>query len=96
MLKVFEDNDSAYLTWLGQNTNGFVLNLRRRLDDYRVLHRASCGSISIARRSTPGEFTGGRYIKVCSDSKKEISDWLRQNDLDGANFFHKCGICVPF
>lgn len=43
----FEDDDGAYLRWIKEHPEGYVLNVRRTPDpNYVVLHRASCTLIT--------------------------------------------------
>lgn len=90
----FVDDDAAYLAWLAGHPTGFVLNVRRKPDStYVVLHRASCGTIAMARRS--GAYTGGSYRKICSDQLAELRQAaVAEGRLDGS-FSARCGHCDP-
>ena len=75
----FKGNDLAYLAWLEENPDGFVLNSRARPDpDYLILHRARCFLVSRYPRMEmkPGGFTERDYMKVCARTYQEISDWI--------------------
>jgi hypothetical protein len=63
-MRHFVDDDVAYLDWLADHPEGFVLNTGRNPSAaYLMLHRASCGTI----RGTParGSTFTGDYSKVC-------------------------------
>ncbi len=70
----FERDDRGYLTWLGRQPGGYVINTTRRpTANYLVLHRATCRTIS----GTPARgrtWTHGDYIKVCG-SRLELERW---------------------
>jgi hypothetical protein len=87
-MRHFVDDDAAYLDWLAEHPDGFVINTGRRPSAaYLVLHRTSCSTISgtPARGST---FTG-EYTKVCGD-QKELDEFAR--DLGSAPA--PCGLCI--
>jgi Family of unknown function (DUF6308) len=70
---VFIDNDAAYLAWLSEHPEGFVLNANRRpTARYLRLHRASCRTIS-GRPARGGPWTGS-YLKVCGD-RDALANW---------------------
>jgi hypothetical protein len=75
-MRHFIDDDAAYLGWLADHPDGFVINTGRTPSAaYLMLHRASCGTISgtPARGST---FTGD-YTKVCG-GQEELDAFARQ------------------
>jgi hypothetical protein len=91
-MRIFEEDDAGYLTWIDGHQRGFVVNTFRQPDpQYLVLHRASCGTI----RGTPAcgkRWTTGDYIKACSETRADLDHWARQN-VGGE--LHPCGLCRP-
>jgi hypothetical protein len=84
-VEVFVDADAAYLDWLGNHSQGFVLNCDRRpRPRYLVLHRAGCGFLR--RRGT----LTGAYIKVCADDAREIKAWAREQTGAGPKPCRRC------
>lgn len=52
---IFEDmpNDAAFIEWLKNNQNGFVLNINKKgkvSSIYPKLHKASCSSFPIEKK----------------------------------------------
>jgi hypothetical protein len=75
-MRHFVDDDVAYLGWLADHPEGFVLNTGRNPSAaYLMLHRASCGTI----RGTParGSTFTGDYSKVCG-GREELDAFARQ------------------
>ena len=87
----FRDDDAGYMAWITAHSNGFVLNANRPPSaGYVVLHRATCSTIS-------GEPANGRswtadYLKVCSDDRRTIESWVREQ-IGGTP--KSCGTCHP-
>ncbi|HEY3374031.1 MAG TPA: hypothetical protein VGK02_03095 [Candidatus Aquicultor sp.] len=72
----FENDDSAYLSWLEMNPSGFVVNCDRNpKPSYLILHSATCGFISTSKRSN---WTTNDYIKICSSDKEELQKWAKE------------------
>ena len=95
---IFKDDDSGYLEWLSGNPDGYVVNMRQKLDpDYLVLHCATCSSVNKYpdMEASPGGFTERGYRKFCSTSLPELSDNL--SDMTGKDdpFSEVCGRCKP-
>jgi hypothetical protein len=87
-MRHFVDDDVAYLGWLADHPDGFVLNTGRNPSAaYLKLHRVSCGSI----RGTParGSTFTGDYSKVCGE-REELDAFARQ--LGGLP--KPCGLCL--
>ncbi len=91
----FRDDDTAYLAWIENNPQGFVLNLRLVPDpDYVILHRACCGSISTPKRRR-GAFTERSYRKICCDEVDPLRKAaIQEGRLDGT-FSGACALCRP-
>jgi hypothetical protein len=66
-------DDAAYLAWLADNPNGYVINAEPGGRGYVLLHRATCSHM----RSRP-PFIGPTYIKYCSDSPSDLDVWALQ------------------
>lgn len=98
MFVVFKNDDDGYLKWLQDNQSGFVLNTREAIidPDYMVLHNASCKQISVYPNmiQNPGGFTERDYIKICSDSKEGLSEWVKQNGRADGSFSKECSKCI--
>ena len=89
-MKIFRDNDRAYLDWIQENENGFVVNtFRNPSRRCLVLHRATCWTIRTPARTN---WTTTQYIKICSPSEEELQRWAREN-LGGD--LKPCEICKP-
>jgi 5-methylcytosine-specific restriction endonuclease McrA len=89
----FVNNDSEYLRWIAGNPHGLVINtLKGKPVNNRVLHNASCSSISkLTGIAKPGGFTEREYIKICAPSFALLNEWSREND--NKSFSSKCGKC---
>lgn len=91
----FRDDDAAYLAWLHQNPDGFVLNMRHKpTASYLVLHRATCRSISVPRTETGG-FTARGYSKACADNADPLLVFARA-ETGASDFTRLCRLCAPF
>jgi len=89
-LDTFVNNDKAYLRWLTQNPNGFVVNsYLHPSPDYLILHRANCWTISTSTRTN---WTTTGYIKICSLDKRELENWAEK---EVGSQLHHCRICKP-
>lgn len=92
-MKVFENDDKAYLKWIKQNPFGFVVNTRKEKSrPYRVAHKVLCKFISNENnraRSTEN------YIKVCATDPIELKQWFHEHKNNFNNEFHECGKCQP-
>lgn len=93
----FIGNDREYLAWLTANPTGYVVNTRSVKDDasYMVLHRASCWTISRTTSFHYGGFTERAYKKVCSETVKELQQWVSTHGRHDGSFSKRCGICGP-
>jgi hypothetical protein len=92
----FIDDDTGYLRWLANHTNGYVINTRRSASPaYMVLHRATCPTISdYAPRNQPGAFTERQYAKVCSEKLEDLRAWLQAHGRpDGTFTSEACPRC---
>jgi hypothetical protein len=94
-MRRFEHDDPGYRTWLSENPDGYVLNVRRSADaDYVVLHRATCTHISRQVRSGH-PYTGRAYRKVCSNNLVELSGAARLEGRRDGSFSKCCALCNP-
>ncbi len=95
---LFDGNDKEYLRWLQVNSEGFVVNIRRRNDpSYAVLHRADCSSVSRYKNmeSNPGGFTERANRKICALSTSDIEAFF-ENFADGSySISSACTRCGP-
>lgn len=95
---LFDGDDAAYLRWLAEHADGFVVNLRRRFDsEYVVLHRARCPSVNRYRGidKNPGGFTERNYLKLCATSVPALDGGLRRLFGEAAAFSSACSMCKP-
>lgn len=91
----FLDDEEGYLSWIAQNPEGLVLNVRRLVDpNYVVLHRATCGSISTDKRE-PGAYTTRDYRKVCAANVLELQHAAKREGRTDGSFSKRCGLCRP-
>ena len=78
---IFEDmpNDAAFIEWLKNNQNGFVLNINKGKTEpiYPMLHKASsgCGSFPTEKIGKNWTTKASDYFKVCSNSIEELEQW---------------------
>jgi len=93
----FSENEKEFQAWLAQNPDGFVINTRRnRPPSYMVLHRATCSKIwEYNRMARPGGFTERNHIKICSSTKRNLSDWVKLNGRSDGSFSKRCSFCKP-
>lgn len=65
MVKLFDNDEAAYLAWVQANPNGFVANIDRAqaFQQYPMVHVATHGLVSSPKI---GNFTTGDYVKFCS------------------------------
>ncbi len=99
MVTLFDGDDAAYLNWLRRNTNGYVVNIRRRVDpSYVVLHRATCALMLRHRdiETNPGGFTERKLRKVCGTSISEIERFLDQLPEGPYSVSKACSQCKPY
>jgi hypothetical protein len=93
---LFENDDLAYLRWLADNSDGYVVNMRKRQDDsYLVLHRASCFSITRYpdMDNDPGGFTERAYRKLCAASIADLKEYLSKVTNKRDPFSKRCSLC---
>jgi len=94
---VFEDDDDAYLRWVAEHPDGYVVNMRRRLDpNYIILHRADCPTIARYPNmdKDPGGFTERAFRKLCSTSLSELRGYLAPTRSEPDSFSKVCSRCA--
>ncbi len=67
------DAHGTFLRWRERNRRGYVIS--RRLPSNAMLHRADCGHFEHGDQSV----SLMRTMKVCSQSKRELEAWAREN-----------------
>ena len=72
-MDIFDDDDAAYLAWLAAHPHGYVVNAARN-GHYRILHRATCGTITNGPPNGD-TWTAGQYIKVCALTPRQLCQW---------------------
>ena len=86
----FIDDDSAYLKWLEENPEGFVVNSERNpKPGYLKLHRADCSFVSSPRIAN---WTTTDYIKTCSRDLDALKQWAVGTT---GGMLDPCGSCKP-
>jgi hypothetical protein len=87
----FRDDDRGYLSWVGANRDGFVINMRRNFNpiDART-HHASCRTIT-GENARGGPWTG-LYIKLCSVDVGELDEWAIEHAGEPIT---RCRVCHP-
>jgi len=93
----FDNDDAAYLLWLQQNPNGFVINTNRSIGrGSAMLHAADCTHIRAVRNSdTVGGFTQRELIKFCAhDSSTLIQHYVTINKMPLVTLV-RCRSCAP-
>lgn len=86
----FIDDDEAYLKWLVDNPEGYVVNSARfPTAAYLVLHRTKCGTMSSSKRSN---WTTTDLIKTCSRDLEALQQWAKT--ITGGTL-NCCGLCKP-
>lgn len=89
-VRTFEEDDSAYLSWIAANPDLCVLNTERvPKPSYLILHRATCRTISGS--PARGARWTAEYTKRCG-TKAELEHYAR-SELGGSA--RACGLCRP-
>ena len=89
-MEIFDDRENEYRAWLLNNSDGYVVNSRKRIDkSYLILHRSTCGSISSEKIQN---YTTTSYFKICSVRVGELEKWAREM-VNGT--LKKCRLCKP-
>lgn len=94
----FINDDIAYLDWVNQNSDGFVVNAtKEKRKGYRVLHVAGCQYVTkLKGKSKEGGFTERSYIKICSDNVRALRKWAVNEGDESASFSQECARCKPW
>ena len=90
MIKRFENDEAAYLTWVHANLEGYVVNVdkARSFPQYPMVHRATHRAIST---SAWANYTTGQFIKVCSLDLKALEQWSRR---EYGRALNPCTVCM--
>lgn len=99
-MEIFANNDTAYHQWCESNPNGFVLNYRKYLDKYGVLHRVGCPSLKPSTaHNHPQPFTGNTYRKAVSNDFNDLDEvYVQRLKLQGVKEQRRarpCKKCNP-
>ena len=88
----FLDDDEAYLAWIQDNPQGYVVNCHRSPNpSYLKLHRATCGTMS-DRPARGDTWTCGDYAKACAGDTVQLNRWaLRET----GGLPTLCELCRP-
>jgi hypothetical protein len=94
-IRIFAGQEPQFEEWKGDNPSGYLLNTHRSADySYAKMHRVGCWSSEQKAGSTkPDPFTGQVQIKVCSEIRGELVDWVTVNrpKVTGNIFCARCG-----
>jgi hypothetical protein len=88
-------NDPAYLSWLKQNSKGFVINTDRSYSIKTMrLHLATCDTIRVyqPKVKNPGAFTEGTWIKICSLNIHNLHIWVSEHGHPINSRVTPCGL----
>lgn len=95
-VKIFDDDDDAYLDWMHHNRSSFVVNAwRAKSFDYFVLHKSMCPHISATTGLEKGAYTEKNTIKVVSNDLVELKLWFKRNYTKFIGEFNECKTCHP-
>lgn len=93
-MKLFANDDAAYLRWIAENPEGFVLNVERLpRPAYLILHRATC--TTIVKPRDDGAYTDRSYQKVVARDLNELRGYARRVGRPDGSFSKACGHCQP-
>lgn len=97
--KIISHDDDAFRKWCALNPQGYILNIRKRLDRYAVLHKVGCSSLRHSSEGYAQPFTGNGYRKVVSNSIEDLDDlYLERQEslaLDEVFLAYRCKVCNP-
>ena len=86
----FIDEDGAYVAWRDAHADAWIVNHDpRAFNRYRILHRASCTTLS--GRPAHGEAWTKVYAKTCADRRADLEWWAAANDGQLTPY----GLCRP-
>ncbi len=93
--QVFDADDRAYLDWVHDHPDGYVVNATRGLSfGSMVIHHATCTSISGDRSGMrAGAFTERQYVKICAVDLEGLSLWARAEGSPDGSFGRRCRTC---
>ncbi len=97
MVSMHDGDDEAYLRWLADNPEGFVLNSRRTgWERSCSVHRANCAHIRVLRNNdAPGGFTQRTGIKLCGGSIPALLAYLDTISTGRSITVKRCRRCDP-
>jgi hypothetical protein len=95
-MELFNKGDQLYLDWMNNNPKGFVINTGRgKGSSYAKVHLSNCKHISVyGETHTENSFTTKNYIKICSQSPKNLTSWL-ESFRPKAPKNNTCKTCSP-
>ena len=90
MVELFDNDESAYLSWVQANPHGFVANIdrARTVPQYPMVHAATHGLISSPKI---GNFTTGDYFKFCSTDLDALEQYSQSRF---GNSLTRCSRCM--
>lgn len=76
-LETFYKDELGFKKWLDEHPKGYCLNMSADKRYFYRLHRAECSSLHHLR----GDYKGFTFlnIKVCSDDRHELEQWVREH-----------------
>lgn len=87
-MQSFHNDDSAYLKWMDEHDNAFVLNAETAPKGTAMIHTSRCWRVNYSTQ----RYNRTSSKKVCSESLDELQDWARASALD----VKECGNCKPY
>lgn len=93
-MRVFNQGDEAYYSWMEANPEGYILNLPTN-DQRRevILHRSGCHQIS--RKRKLGAYTERDWFKVGNEDMGPLLSWLAQKRPAALKYYTICKTCQP-
>ena len=89
----FEDDDEAFLKWVADNSNGYVVNCYKatsRSGGPYMLHLAGCRTLETQNLTTT------QFYKVCSNTKEKLVEWAKEERAKrGYDELKRCVKCNP-
>jgi hypothetical protein len=93
-MEQFSGDDEGYLRWLSGHPAGYVLNVRANPNqNYAVLHRAACPTISAPRDD--GAYTDRGYRKAVATNLDDLRAFARSIGREDGSFSSACSRCKP-
>jgi hypothetical protein len=97
-VQIFQDADESYIKWCKEHPDGYVLNRDKNglgkkglYERSTKLHSTQCTTINGQSSDYEKGSLTHDYIKICSNTREGIDEYLQKNDLNFENV--ECGTC---